>query len=281
MLPSPTEITYFLEIAKNLNISRASERLGVTQPTLSIAIKKLEGNIGEKLLIRSKSGVQLTTFGQRFLVSAQKIFEEWEKLRGIALSEKNEVQGQYTIGCHPSVALYTLFHFLPDFLQRCPKLNINLVHDVSRYITEKIISYKIDFGIVVNPINHLDLVITELTKDCVTFWTSVGNKNKDILICDHHLLQTQTLIKKIKSKKWPFTRVIDCSNLEVITSLVENGCGVGILPVRVAEKAQNLCRYDDNSPIFEDVIALVYRYDTQNSLAGKEIIKEIKSIFKK
>jgi len=279
MLPSPTEIEYFLEISKTLNLSRASERLGITQPTLSMSVKRLEQNIGTKLLIRSKSGVQLTKFGQRFVVSAQKILEEWEKLRAIALSEKDEVQGQYTIGSHPSVALYSLSHFLPKLLKDYPKLHIELAHDISRHITEKVISYKIDFGIVINPIAHPDLVIIKLAHDCVTFWTSKNNKNPRTLICDQNLLQTQDLSKQIRNYDWNFDRIVHCTDLQVITNLVENGCGVGILPTRVANNAKFLKLYNKNAPVYEDVVTLIYRYDAQTSMAAKTIIEAIKEIF--
>ncbi|WP_372366234.1 LysR family transcriptional regulator [Candidatus Uabimicrobium sp. HlEnr_7] len=279
MLPSPAEIEYFLEISKTLNLSRASERLGITQPTLSMSVKRLEQNIGAKLLIRSKSGVQLTKFGQRFVGSAQAMIEEWEKLRAIALSEKDEVQGQYTIGSHPSVALYSLSHFLPKLLHDYPKLHIELVHDISRHITEKVISYKIDFGIVINPISHPDLVIIKLAHDCVTLWTTKHNRNLNTLICDQNLLQTQDLSKQIRGSDWEFERIIHCSDLQVITDLVESGGGVGIIPTRVAEKAKGLKRYGKNPPVYEDVVTLVYRYDAQNSLAAKTIITAIKNIF--
>ncbi|MEX2668239.1 LysR family transcriptional regulator [Candidatus Uabimicrobium amorphum] len=280
MLPSPTEIEYFLEISKTLNLSRASERLGITQPTLSMSVKRLEQNIGTKLLIRSKSGVQLTKFGQRFVGSAQNMLQEWEKLRAIALSEKNEVQGQYVIGSHPSVALYSLAHFLPQLLHDYPKLHIELAHDISRHITEKVISHKIDFGIVINPIAHPDLVIIKLASDQVTFWTTKKNRNPHTLICDQNLLQTQDLSKKIRNHDdWNFERIVHCSDLQVITDLVGHGCGVGIIPTRVAKKGKNLVVYGEDPPVFEDVVTLIYRYDAHDSLAAKTIIESIKKVF--
>jgi len=60
MLPSAAELEYFLEVANTLNLSRASERLGLSQPSLSLAIKRLELSIGTQLFIRHKQGVTLT-----------------------------------------------------------------------------------------------------------------------------------------------------------------------------------------------------------------------------
>ena len=80
MLPSPTEILYFNEIAKTSNLSRAAERLGVTQPTLSLALKRLEDTIGMPLMIRSKTGVQLTRAGQKLLTKSLTILENSQRL---------------------------------------------------------------------------------------------------------------------------------------------------------------------------------------------------------
>ena len=60
MVPSAAELEYFLEVSSTLNLSRASERLGISQPSLSLAIKRLEQSVGTELFIRHKHGVTLT-----------------------------------------------------------------------------------------------------------------------------------------------------------------------------------------------------------------------------
>src|SRR5687768_10713261 len=116
MIPSSADLTYFLEVAATRNISRAAERLGITQPALSLALKRLENTIGTELLIRTKVGVQLTKPGVRVAARARDLIDEWHKLRNDALRDEHEISGRYCIGCHPSVALYSLPHFLPNLL---------------------------------------------------------------------------------------------------------------------------------------------------------------------
>lgn len=278
MLPSPSEIKYFVEVANAKNLSRAAERLGIRQPTLSLSIKKLENSLGVDLLIRTKTGVKLTKFGHEFLVGAKNILEDWEKLKGHALKQNEEVGGRYTIGVHPSVALYTLRFFLPKLLNNYPNLEINLNHGLSREMTEEVISFRVDFGIVVNPVSHPDLVITNLCKDEVTFWTSPSNKNKDVLIYDPNLLQSQDLLKKLKIK---FLRTIHSSNLEVIRDLTISGAGVGILPARVAKTGNGKIElFKNNAPKFLDQISLVYRADAIKGSTPRVLIESIKNVFK-
>ncbi len=286
-MPSPAELSYFLEVASTRNISRAAERLGVSQPTLSLAIRRLEDSIGSSLLIRTKSGVELTKNGHKLMGQARALLESWERLKKGAIDSDESISGVYTIGCHPSVGVYSL-GFLTRLLSDNPGLEVKLVHDLSRKITEQVVSFQVDFGIVVNPVSHPDLVIRNLLSDAVGFWTApIPTKTQDpfsgegVLICDAELLQTQALMKRLASGGAKFARTISSSNLEVIASLVSDGAGVGILPGLVAGryKGMGLTRIS-NLPKFEDRIALVYRADAQTTGTGRYLAGQIEKSFK-
>ena len=286
MGPNYSDIVYFLEVSGTENISRAAERLGITQPSLSLAIQRLEGVLGSPLLVRSKSGVKLTSTGRRFVNQGRALVQEWDKIKSEAVKAESEISGQYTIGCHPSVALYSVPFFVEAMLEEFPKLELKFSHDLSRNLTEEVISFKTDFAIVVNPVRHPDLVIRPLCKDLVTFWTRRNpsnlqniKSNNAVLICDPSLLQTQDILKKTSRKGVKFDRIVTSPNLEVVTSLVASGAGVGILPTRVAtaQKSLGLKRLTEKLPSFEDRISLIYRVDAQNTEAGKNLARFIES----
>ncbi len=284
MLPSPAEISYFLEVAQTLNISRAAERLGITQPTLSLSVQRLEHGLGTPLLVRSKSGVRLTRAGVRFASEAKVLLEQWERLRAQALSEESEVRGSVSIGCHPAVAMYSIGSFAGELMREHPDLELNFYHDLSRKITERVISFELDCGIVVNPVQHPDLRIALLCHDEVTLWHGPGAYAADVLICDPNLLQSQALISK--SKKWgdetQFRRMINSSSLEVIARLAAVGAGVAILPGRVARRDGHLKLKPllAKGPTVDDKICLIYRPDSQRSLALKTVVRAIEASFK-
>jgi LysR family transcriptional regulator, cell division regulator len=284
MMPSSSELEYFLEVSKTLNFSRAAERLGVTQPTLSLAMQRLEQAVGSRLFLRTKSGVQLTASGAKLACRAQDLYQAWDRLREETLKDEREIRGQYTIGCHPSVGLYALPSFLRYFLENYPALELKLVHDLSRKITEDVISFRIDFGIVVNPVEHPDLVVQEIGRDKVTFWTRQNPtplQNPDspfsVLIYDPNLIQSQALLKQPVGK---FSRQVTSSNLEVIAAMVASGAGVGILPGRVATRIQSyaLTPLPNKPPQFEDRICLVYRADYQKTQASKLFAHKLREL---
>lgn len=267
MIPNPYDIHYFHVVSETLNLSRASERLGVVQPTLSQAIKRLEESIGKPLFIRGSGGLTLTKTGEEFLVRSKVLFQEWERITQSLSDLETIPSGKYILGCHPSVALYSLNLFMKDLLE-FPELDIQIMHGLSREITEMIISRKVDVGLVINPVKHNDLVLKKLCSDRVGFW-STPKASQDILIYDGSLNQSQTLLKK----NFKFKKMITSSNLEVIGDLCASGCGVAILPERVAKRFRGLKPVSDNW--FTDELYLAYRVDATKTAGFKSIVEAI------
>lgn len=279
MLPNFYDLKYFLEVAETLNISRASERLGVSQPSLSTAIKRLEDLLDVPLLIRSKTGVQLSSEGKAFRVQARELLKSWEDLRNSVLKSSETPRGRFIIGAHPSVAIYSSPHFMPQLLEKYPELEVKFVHNLSRKISEGIISFEIDLGLVINPVKHPDLVITKLGDDEVSFWisTKVSKDRKNVLFYDPELTQSQTILREAEKQGIVFKRFIESSNLEWIRACAGSGLGVAILPGRVAthDPHSPLKKLGDKTPAFRDSLCLVYRADRLKSPAAKLIVHEI------
>jgi DNA-binding transcriptional LysR family regulator len=275
---SPQEIHYFLECARAGNLSRAAERLGVTQPALTMALRRLEHSAGAELFHRSKKGVRLTKAGELFQQEAKALADQWAKLREALHQSEETLTGTYTIGCHSSVALYSLPQVLPKVLADFPELQLDIKHDLSRKIAEQVIRGEIDIAIVVNPVRHADLVIRPLAKDQVGFFTSkvesptnrLESENA-VLICEPDLIQTQTLLRKSQNR---FTRTVRTGSLEVIASLADSGAGVGILPSRVAAQWKNL-KLLNECPKFTDEIALLYRAENRRIAAFRELAQRL------
>ncbi len=284
MLPSPAELKYFLEVASSLNLSRTASKIGISQPSLSLAIKRLERSVGAELFIRHQQGVKLTQAGKQLLLHARQLIQDWEKAKTQALASQHEVQGYFTIGCHSTIAIHTVAEFLPELLANNPKLEIQLKHDISPRITDHVNSLSIDIGIVANPIPHPDLVIRKLCNDEVTFWINEkayhptrAEKNHPIILCDPNLTQTQSLLKSYKINS---SRIIKMNSLEVVAALTAKGAGIGILPARVATSLfPNLLKRIRKSPVYHDKLCLIYRNENRKLFAFQAITHAIKALF--
>jgi DNA-binding transcriptional LysR family regulator len=159
---------------------------------------------------------------------------------------------------------------MSDLLNQHPHLEINLIHALSREIFEDVISFRIDFGIVMNPVSHPDLVIKPLLEDRVSLWRS-SKAIENTLIYDPELSQAQILLKKLGARKI-FPRHLHSSSLEIVARLAEAGCGVAVLPGRVAEQYPGLVLSEYGNLFIKDRLCLVYRADRHLTAAAKAII---------
>ncbi len=278
MTPSAQDLHYFLEVAKQGNVSRAATSLSVSQPTLSMAIKRLEDSLGTELFVRFKTGVHLTPPGRRLVQEARGLLEQWERIRTLTLGEESTLAGHFRVGAHVSVALYALPQILPLLRTRMPELEVSWVHDLSRNVAQKVLDNELDMALVINPVEHPDLVILPLARDKVTFWKHPKLENFETLIYDPDLHQSQDLLRRYdKNQGRGFRRRMTSPSLEVVRTLVTERMGVGILPERVAARATQKLERLSKSPVYEDILCLIYRAHQKRGRAFnelKEVIKE-------
>jgi DNA-binding transcriptional LysR family regulator len=279
---NPQDIRYFLEIAQTQNLSHAAVRLGVSQPSLTVAIHRLEQSLKAQLLIRSRRGVQLTPAGRHLIAHSRKFLEMWEELKSETGDAQNEVRGHFTLGCHSSVGLYALPEVLARAMSEHSELHIELRHDLSRKILEAVANVRIDLGVVINPVRHPDLILKKLGEDQVAFWARPGisEKLQKTLICDPDLVQSQDLIKQAKKKGFHFERYLPTSSLELVSEMARAGAGVGIIPGRVAARhsAKQLVPLK-NSPVFRDEIFIAHRVENRQVKSIQTLVELISQHF--
>ena len=275
MFATSTEIEYFIEVYQTRHVSKAAIRLGVTQPTLTLSLQKLEEKLGTKLFHRTKQGVVPTEQGTLFYRKSHTLLDCWSEVHKGIRQSTTEILGRFKIGCHQSVGAYTLPRFLDLLHKHAPEIEVELIHDFSRKITEGVVSYNIDIGFVVNPTRHPNLVLKKLGDDRVLFWKKLGaNHLPKRIFADVNLLQMQDILGKTHTKEFKSWSLVSTSSLELIRTLTLSEQGIGILPERVA-KADNadLVPYDINLPTYEDKIFLAYRKDALSSKAGRELVR--------
>lgn len=280
MTPSTTELSYFLEIARCLSFSKASKKLGVTQPSLSMAIKRLEQTLGVELFVRHKTGVTLTRAGRHLSSHVSQLLDYWSHVQTSTIDTHREMQGRVVIGCHASMALHG-GGFIPGLLKAHPKLEISFEHNVSHVITEQVINSQIDIGVVSSPFEHPDLIIKNLYDNEMALWTSKIthpvqdiHSNEAVIICDPNLVQTQVLLKKLKKLK--FKRMITSSNLQLLARLTIDGAGIGLLPRCIIETiSPNILQKVSGTPTYHDNVVLIYRKENRDVKIIKKIVDVI------
>lgn len=271
-----TDVMNFVETSSCSTIMQAATKLEISQPGLSESIKRLENDIGYKLFYRSRTGIKLTPNGKTFLKKAKDTMNSLEDLYADNSSSSVFSKTPITIGTHPTVAQYSLPRAFQILRKKAPDFNFELVHGLSREMQYDIQKGNIDIGIVINPSAVPDLVISRLATDRVCIWHHPKNDHYDTVYCNLNLFQTQSILKKWKSKP---KNIISTDSLELIAQFTNKGLGYGILPERVVKLLAPKLELKDGSPQFADEISLVYRPEFGKALAEKLTIDAIKKVF--
>lgn len=165
MQPSIRQLKAFVAIAEFGSFVEASERLYISQPALSIAIRKLEECVGGVLFNRSPRGVQLTPEGKFFLPTARRLVSDWDEALGDLGELFNKQRGKITLAALPTLAAGFLPAVLADYRQRFPNIAIS-VHDVLASQVDDLVSdHRADIGLSVQPLlaeaTHFELLVED------------------------------------------------------------------------------------------------------------------------
>lgn len=138
---------YILKVAQTGNITRAAAELYMTQPALSRYIAKIEKEEGIQIFDRTTSPLSLTYAGERYVETIRKMIALNEQLHEELAEISSHKKGKLTIGIPPARAASMLPVFLPEFVDRCPNVDIYTVEHNSRQLREDVLRGRVDFAI--------------------------------------------------------------------------------------------------------------------------------------
>src|SRR5699024_7740077 len=131
-----TELRYIVAVAREKHFGRASEACFVSQPTLSVAIKKLEEELGVAIFERGRSEIGITEIGQQIINQAQKVLEESEHIKEIAKQGHNPLEGPLKVGVIHTIGPYLLPYLVPIHLQKAPQMPLILQENFTAKLLE-------------------------------------------------------------------------------------------------------------------------------------------------
>lgn len=283
------QLRYFIAITESGSITGAARTLSVSQPTITVAIQRLEDELKTTLFLRGRGGMVLTRTGEELLDHARDVFGTLGRAEQRIAGLEQDLVGNFVIGCHESLGAYFLPGFLKEFLRSAPGIEVSLWNGTSACVMDAVLERKVDFGLVVNPRPHAALVITELFDDAMdlfvessivprndgpddapSFERAVEMVKRGPLIFASRISQCQDLIDRLGVLHMLPLRTLSCGDLELVKSLGLAGVGVCMLPRRVAAYGHEgkLVRLHPALPFFPDIISLVYRADGHRPRGG-------------
>jgi len=145
------QLRYFIAITESGSITGAARTLSVSQPTITVAIQRLEEELKTTLFLRGRAGMVLTRTGEELLDHARDVFGTLGRAEQRIAGLEQELVGNFVIGCHESLGAYFLPGFFKEFLRGAPSVETSLWNGTSAAVTEALRERKVDFVLFVKP----------------------------------------------------------------------------------------------------------------------------------
>ena len=244
-----TELKYIVAVAREKHFGRAAEACYVSQPTLSVAVKKLEEELDVKLFERSASEVSVTSLGEEIVRQAQSVLEQAAAIKEIAKRGKDPLAGVLTLGVIYTIGPYLLPDLVRHAIKRTPQMPLMLQENFTVKLLEMLRTGEIDCAILAEPFPDTGLAIAPLYDE--PFMAAVPSthplaqhksvsahelkaENMLLLGAGHcfrdHVLEVCPEFARFASNAEGIRKSFEGSSLETIKHMVAAGMGVTVVP---------------------------------------------------
>lgn len=167
---------YIRTIYETGSISRAAEKLYISQPSLSQLLKSVEKKVGAPLFDRGSQPLRPTTIGQKYLETAQRIMELDTEFHRYVEDELGCAQGTLVVGSSPFRSTYFLASFLPEFQEKYPGIRLQLAEHTSKRLEEAVLSGDADLIIATQPVDANAFSFAELYSEEMVLVLPAGHE---------------------------------------------------------------------------------------------------------
>jgi LysR family hydrogen peroxide-inducible transcriptional activator len=249
-----TELKYLVTLAQEMHFGRAAEKCFVSQPTLSVAVKKLEDELGVTLFERHKGNITVTDLGQRLVQQAGAILEQTHVFKDIADSGKDQLNTPLKVGAIYTIGPYLFPYLIPETINHSNDMPLYIEENYTSVLRQRLKDCSLDAIIVALPFNEPDVVTMPLYDEPFMVVLPKGHalaEETEIdgsMLADTNLLllgpghcfrdqildqyeELRELVSQATQTKEASRLVTEGSSLDTIRHMVASGLGVSILPM--------------------------------------------------
>lgn len=263
----------FLTVANEKSFSRAAEKLLRTQPAISLALQRLEQELGEKLIDRSGKDLLLTDAGHTVLEYARRFQSLQQELENSLAELRDNSAGRLTIGANESTTLYLLRH-IERYRELYPKIKVQIRRSLSSRLPNELLDGNLELGVVsydpsderlkskVIYTDSLALVVAPQHRLASRKTVSINELGSENFIA-HNVISPyrEVVLREFQAHKVPLRMDVEMPTIETIRKLVQSNFGVAFLPRMCVEQEieqKTLCEVRVKEIHVERKIRLVY-----------------------
>lgn len=243
-----TQLRYIVALAREAHFGHAAERCFVSQPTLSVAVRKLEDQLGVALFERNAGRVVPTDVGRRIVAQAEKVLAEANRVTELALAGQDQLRGELRIGAIFTIAPYVLPHVIPHLHRIAPDMPLIIEENYTRVLAEKLRQGELDVILISPPFQEPGINLWPVYDEPFSVLLPSGHRLRDrqdipsselaeenmLLLGDGHCFRDQVLSACPEcmgndDRQRP-ARTTEGSSLETIRHMVASGLGVTVVP---------------------------------------------------
>ncbi len=288
------DLQYLVALSDHRHFGKAADACFVSQPALSMQIKKLEETLGVKLLERTNKSVLLTETGIAITERARQILNQVEEMRDLAKLAKDPYSGELKIGIIPTLAPYLLPLIIPSLAKKFPKISFYLTEEQTSVLIEKLKTGKLDAAFLAHPVTETSfatsLLFAEefllavpsthpLAKRKTIKQNDLSNQNV-LLLEEGHCMREQTLAlcHKMNASE---TQNFRATSLETLRHMVAAGNGVTLMPKLAQQLNADISYIPFGAPKPMRSIGLYWRLSAAKKTLLQDIVIQVKKIIAK
>jgi LysR family hydrogen peroxide-inducible transcriptional activator len=245
-----TELKYIVAVARQRHFGRAAEACFVSQPTLSVAIKKLEDELGVVLFERGSNEVSLTASGERIVEQAQRVLDEAARVKELARQGRDPLAGALRVGVIYTIGPYLLPSLVRHLLREAPQMPLLLNENFTVRLLELLKNGEIDVAILALPLPEAGVMIQPVYDEAFMValprahpWArrqalAADDLKKEtmLLLGTGHCFRDQVLevcpeLSRFSTGAEGIQKTFEGSSLETIRHMVASGLGLTVMPM--------------------------------------------------
>ncbi|MBL0140642.1 MAG: hydrogen peroxide-inducible genes activator [Betaproteobacteria bacterium] len=288
-----TELRYVVALAQERHFGRAAQKCFVTQPTLSLALAKLEDELGVRLFERNKNEVLVTAVGVGIIEQARRVLDEAGKIQSLARGSQDQLAGALRLGVIPTIGPYLLPELVPILRKRAPGMPLMIEENFTGNLAPMLRDGEIDAAIIAMPFTLPGVQTRALYEEPFSVVVPVGHAWATKKRVRPNELAAENLLV-LKAGHCFREQVLEAcpgqantanpeggksgSSLETIRNMVASGLGVSVLPA-TALQARYTSRLVKEIPFTEPVpsrkVAIAWRSSFSRPQAVSTVAKAI------
>lgn len=242
-----TELRYIVTLSQERHFGRAAEKCFVSQPTLSVAVKKLEGELNVILFERSKNSVTPTPLGESIIEQAKKVLTEARTIEELAEAGKDQLKSPLRVGAIFTIGPYLFPHLVPQIHQQAPEMSLFIEESYTAVLRRQLREGELDAIIVALPFNEPDVITRPLYDESFVVVMPKDHELSKLTHIKPEMLPGQSLLllgeghcfrdqviemcpALSRQKGNQVGSVTQGSSLETLKYMVATGLGITVLP---------------------------------------------------